>query len=97
MCYKGRATSVSLSGIRDCNDVLRCRLCIESNLAISGFNLVFVFGCGGFLVGLGTGTGKLETQPGTPQAAGAGVGGSGRRSGGLWEVKKTSNPCKTAC
>ena len=77
MCYKGRATSVSLSGIRDCNDVLRCRLCIESNLAISGFNLVFVFGCGGFLVGLGTGTGKLETQPGTPQAAGAGVGGFG--------------------
>ena len=32
------------------------------------------FGCGGFLVGLGTG--KLETQPRTPQAAGAGVGGS---------------------
>ena len=70
MCYKGRATSVSLSGIWDCNDVLRCRLFIESNLAISGF----VFGCGGFLVGLGTG--KLETQPRTPQAAGAGVGGS---------------------
>ena len=74
MCYKDRATSVSLSGIWDCNDVLRCRLFIESNLAISGFNFVFVFGCGGFLVGLGTG--KLETQPRTPQAAGAGVGGS---------------------
>ena len=74
MCYKGRATSVSLSGIWDCNDVLRCRLFIESNLAISGFNFVFVFGCGGFLVGLGTG--KLETQPRTPPAAGAGVGGS---------------------
>lgn len=67
-----------------------------SNSAISGFNLVFVFGCGGFLVGLGSGTGKLEAQPRTPKAAGAGVGGSGGRSGGLWEVQKASNPCKIA-
>jgi hypothetical protein len=35
---------------------------------------------------------KLETQPRSPQAAGAGVGGSGGRSGGLWEVKENEQP-----
>jgi hypothetical protein len=53
------------------------------------------FGRGGFLVALGTG--KLETQPRIPQAAGAWRFGLAGRSGGLWEVKKTSSPCKTAC
>ena len=67
----------------------------SGSLAISGLDLVFVFGCGGFLVALGTG--KLETQPRIPQAAGAWRFGLAGRSGGLWEVKKTSSPCKTAC